>query len=229
MCCERQKESTMILTKALQTLNAGAAIDTPQQIYKAILGAYQEPHRRYHTFSHIEHMLAILAVMQNSLQIDQKTLNLMILAIADHNYIYVPAYTKNVLASAYLAETHGRMLGLSKESLTNLRGLVLDTEHTESRVRGLLDTTVNFERKLIQDIDLAIFAAPWKYFCQYDENMKEEYILGGFSLDSFKRERFCFLQHYLGKDRLYITDCCHYQFEEKARKNIKRLLAERYT
>lgn len=127
-----------------------------------------------------------------------------------------------------MSEIYCKLLGLSHKDTMDVRVLILDTEHSSIRDLGLLDKSTDIERKLIHDIDLAIFAAPWDKFYEYDSGIMSEYITLGKQKDMFDRQREFFLKSYLSKDKIYFTDYCYNQFEKKARENITRILAEKY-
>ena len=127
---------------------------------------YSEPHRRYHTPEHLQHVLTMI----DELADDSHDLFLVRLAAWFHDAVYAipPGQVGNEEASARLALRELVRTGLEQEDLTQVARLV---RLTETHLPGPRDP----DGELLCDADLAILAAEPAAYVRYVEQIRAEY------------------------------------------------------
>ena len=131
-----------------------------------LIRRYSEPHRRYHTTEHLEHVLRVI----DELADDRHDLLLVRLAAWFHDAVYAipPGQVGNEEASARLALRELGRTGLEQEDLGQVARLV---RLTETHVPGPRDP----DAELLCDADLAILAAEPDAYARYRQQVREEY------------------------------------------------------
>jgi predicted metal-dependent HD superfamily phosphohydrolase len=136
-----------------------------EHIASALLVRYAEPHRHYHTASHLARVLWMIDEFA-----DDHDLFLVRLAAWFHDAVYAipPGQVPNEEASARLAVRELSRTGLEQEDLTQVARLVrLTATHTP----GGRDR----EGELLCDADLSILAAPPDEYAAYASAIRSEY------------------------------------------------------
>ena len=182
-----------------------------ERLYRTIEDKYSEPHRHYHTLSHIRHCLEQLDRAAH-LAADAEAIEL---ALWFHDVIYDPTLDDNELRSALFFDAN---LGihLPDERAGRVHHLIMATEYPSEPRDG--------DARLMVDIDLSSFGLPWEEFmrdtraieAEYSHVPEEQYTAG-------KRK---FLNSLLSRPRLYLTDYLHDRLEAQARSNIEQYLRE---
>jgi predicted metal-dependent HD superfamily phosphohydrolase len=136
------------------------------------------------------------------------------MAIWFHDAIYVPGDPANEWRSAelFLAQSAGAT------SLFRRRvcALILTTRHaTPARTS---------DRRFIDDIDLAGFAAPWDDFMRSGDLLRAEF--AAHTDAQYYSSQVQFLERLRRRPRFFVTDYFHGKYEAHAQRNILRLLAE---
>jgi predicted metal-dependent HD superfamily phosphohydrolase len=145
--------------------------------FAALDGAYREPQRRYHDWSHIGDLLAKLD--------DFKSLavrpDLIAAAIFWHDAVYVTRDSdgllrpdaENVRASAELFERHSRF---DEMETAAIRDLILATAN-HLKARATTERYPGFSRDfdLLLDLDLSSLGASWPAFEENLERLRFEY------------------------------------------------------
>lgn len=178
-----------------------------EQCYKALLGAYSEPHRHYHTTEHIDAMLAHLDSVQGLAEHPAE----LELAIWFHDAIYNTYSTHNERDSADWAKRFLSKAGYSKAGIERVYKLIMATLHNVE--------TTGPDESLIVDIDLTILGAPFKIYEQFENNIRKEYRL--IPAIIYRRKRKEILKGFLNKKVIYNTDYFRAKYEQTARKNIE--------
>jgi predicted metal-dependent HD superfamily phosphohydrolase len=131
-----------------------------------LIRRYSEPHRRYHTTEHLQHVLTVI----DELADDSHDTFLVRLAAWFHDAVYaIPAgQVSNEEASARLALRELGRTGLEQEDLTQVARLV---RLTETHLPGPRDP----DGELLCDADLAILAAEPAAYGRYVEEIRAEY------------------------------------------------------
>jgi predicted metal-dependent HD superfamily phosphohydrolase len=142
-----------------------ATLPHQEEIATALLTRYAEPHRHYHTASHLARVLQVIDEFAG-----RQDLFLVRLAAWFHDAVYAipPGQIPNEEASARLAVRELSRVGLEQEDLTQVARLVrLTATHTP----GSRDP----EGELLCDADLSILAAPPEEYAAYVTAIREEY------------------------------------------------------
>lgn len=142
-----------------------ATLPNQEPMGEALLRRYREPHRRYHTLDHLEHVLQTIDELA-----DDHDLFLVRLAAWFHDAIYDIPFREltNEDASARLSLRELSRAGLEQEDLTQVARLV---RLTATHVPGSRDP----EGELLCDADLAILAAPPEQYAAYVASIRAEY------------------------------------------------------
>ncbi|MCG8613193.1 MAG: hypothetical protein MI864_22005 [Pseudomonadales bacterium] len=172
----------------------------------ALVQAYSEAHRQYHTLVHLESVLSLLDQYQHLAQHTHE----IELALWFHDAIYQPKSTSNELESAQWARTFLNQNQINPQSTARIEQLIDATSHTGAS--GTVD------EKLISDIDLAILGRPKTDYETYTHSVRFEYQHVPISL--YREKRKAVLQGFLNRPKIYLTEALHDRFEEQARRNI---------
>jgi predicted metal-dependent HD superfamily phosphohydrolase len=181
----------------------------------ALLLRYAEPHRYYHTATHImkvvRHLFDLSAVLGT-----QPSPELLAAGLY-HDAIYDPRADDNEARSAALAIGDLHLLGWSAERRNVVQALVLATaSHVDA-----VDPTD--ETAILLDSDLAILGADPLTYQGYVTGVRAEY----FFVDDehWRVGRGRVLRHFLDSPRLFATEHMHAELEHRARANIEAELA----
>lgn len=175
---------------------------------------YRVDGRFYHTLRHITHFLDCLARLSPS----GKTSPAMRLAAFYHDAIYDAKAKDNEQRSADLMAEFGLEARISRTVIRDARALILATSKHKV-LRGRLSE----DSKRFLDCDLMILAALPAVYDRYAANVRLEY--SHIANHAFREGRADFIAKFLERKRIYMTDAVRDEFEEAARKNLKRELA----
>jgi predicted metal-dependent HD superfamily phosphohydrolase len=180
----------------------GAPDAVAERWWREVEARYSEPHRHYHTLTHIEHLLDLLP------HADETVLG----AIWFHDVIYDGA--SNEERSAALARQALTELAFEENAIARVEELILATRsHAPSAAA-----------QEFLDADLAILGSPPERYRQYVEQVRREY---SFVPDAaFREARNRILRSFLERPRIYATDAFYSRFEAQARDNIQREISE---
>ena len=184
----------------------------------ALRARYGEAHRHYHTWAHIEAMLADMAGVRDVLD-DADAVEL---AVWYHDAIYDPHAGDNELKSAELmtAELTGK---ISEPTLARAEKMIRATfghQMPEEDAPGAPDERRDCAAFL--DLDLAILGADAATFDAYDANIRREYDFVPYEL--YQPARRAILEGFLGRSRLYFTEFASSRLELAARTNLQRAI-----
>ncbi|MFH8794873.1 hypothetical protein [Streptomyces sp. NPDC017941] len=177
-----------------------------------LLTRWSEPHRRYHTLTHLNNVLTHL----NTLEDHAHTPHRVHLAAWFHDAVYAPDRSENEERSARLAERALTEAGLPPEATAEVARLVrLTTTHDPA------DGDRNGEA--LCDADLAILAAPPDAYAAYAAAVREEYAF--VPDEAFRAGRADVLRQLLALPRLFRTPHGAAHWEAPARENLTTELA----
>ncbi|MFF3839922.1 hypothetical protein [Streptomyces sp. NPDC001930] len=216
MTAEEHPELLQRWNSTLHAARAGRGGPDPTPYGRNLLTRWAEPQRRYHT---VDHLRAVLA------RIDELTdqggeggeLELVRLAAWFHDAVYRPDRSENEERSAVLAEKALTEAGLTPHEVAEVARLVRLTIAHDPAPGDLNGET-------LCDADLAILATAPDTYRGYVAAVREEY--GFVPDDAFRAGRSAVLRHLLGLPRLFRTPYGAAVWEEKARENMERELAE---
>ena len=183
----------------------------------SLVARYAEPHRRYHTVSHLRAVLGHLFV---DLADDPVSVSL---AAWYHDAVYDPRAGAgiNEAASAELAVAELARLGAprtTQAAVARLIGLTVDHRSAPDDRDGAV----------VCDADLAILGADEDAYARYCAAVREEF--GWLNADEWRVGRSAVLARLLDRPRLYGTARGRARWERRARANLAgeraRLLAQ---
>ncbi len=190
--------------------DAGRALDS-------LAGRYCEPHRTYHTLSHVRHVLATVDMLlaQGEPADDPTAIRL---AAWFHDAVYDPRAGDNEEVSARLAASELTDLGVAPARVHAVVDLVLATEN---------HVAATPDQRVLVDADLAILAADPATYGIYTRAVRVEY--AWLPEADWRAGRLTFLQRMLERERIYVTPAMRLRGEPAARDNLqserRRLLA----
>ncbi len=174
-----------------------------------LLSAYAEPQRAYHSLQHLDECLRVLDEAKASGSIKQP--DLVEMALWFHDAVYDPKGSENEALSAQMAV---EAVGDGEVGREVARLIMLTKSHQPGA--GLDDAW-------IIDIDLAIFAQAPARAMEYERQIRVEYAWVPEAV--YREKRAEILTGFLNRERLYLTPWAQDLFEERARDNLRTLIA----
>jgi predicted metal-dependent HD superfamily phosphohydrolase len=186
-------------------------------VMNAMRMRYNEAHRHYHDWSHIESLLKLKDFARDRL-FNQQAIDI---AILFHDAIYEPGEPDNKARSADLMAAMLDRL-IAPVTLAAAREMVLASAHHQLPDH-LLDP-VRSDCAHFLDMDLAVFGGDRDVFDAFEEAIRDEYA----DLDdkAYALGRAAALQKLLDRQSIFLTPLFGREFEKPARRNIARRLAE---
>ncbi len=181
----------------------------------ALIRAYNEPRRHYHTLDHIAALLALLDHYAEA-GTDREALAL---AILFHDAVYDPQRCDNEAASASLAAGCLRGCGFPDDLVARVVRFILATQHAHGA-----PAADDPDLALLLDLDLSILAAPPAAYQVYAEAVRREYAHVPDGL--YRAGRRKVLEGFLGRERIYRTARLYNLWEAPARANLEAESAE---
>ncbi len=175
--------------------------------------AYAEPHRRYHTRTHIEQCLALLDQVPDLMDSERQVLTY---AIWWHDAVYDPTASDNEAKSAEMAKRDLRDFDVSLHAREEVARLIRLTA-------GHLVEEEDRLGEILVSIDLAILAAAPLAYDAYSHQVRAEY--AHVPDDAWRVGRAKVMQHFLDAPVIYPDPALRALFEDVARANIAREIA----
>ena len=189
----------------------GLGTTPPAGLRQALLAAYAEPQRRYHTRQHLAECLAHFEAVQNRAQHPAEVE----LALWFHDAVYDIKGKDNELRSAQWAAQALGEAGLAEAICGRVHELVMATRHEVLPEHD--------DARLLVDIDLAILGADPERFAEYDAQVRAEYAWVPWPIYGIKRKQV--LQGFLQRQAIYATPYFHARLEQQARANLRQAVA----
>lgn len=180
--------------------------------YDALVDAYSEGHRHYHTREHIDHCLreldSVPGLAHEPAEVE--------LALWFHDAIYDPHASDNEERSADRACELLSRNAVAQDRVQRVRAHILATRH-----EGL--ATLD-DSKLVVDIDLSILGVDRDSYARFEANVRREYhwVPGPI----FRRKRAEILESFLTRSHIYGTEPFRARYEIEARENLRRAIAD---
>ncbi len=178
-----------------------------EPVRNALLAAYQEPHRKYHTLQHLDECLSQFDAVRHLGEYPSEVE----LGLWFHDAIYDVARSDNEQRSADWAGAALVEAGAPASVVERVELLILATRHTGAPTAP--------DEQLLVDIDLAILGADADRFAEYERQIRDEY--GFVPRPQFESRRRAILQSFLARDRIYNTPHFHSELEARARANLE--------
>ncbi|MFF9194939.1 hypothetical protein ACF09L_07015 [Streptomyces sp. NPDC014779] len=213
---DREQELLHRWTTTLLAARAGREGPDPLPYGRELLNRWTEPQRRYHTADHLRAVLHRIDELADQGG-EGGELELVRLAAWFHDAVYRPDRTGNEERSAALAERALTEAGLTPHEVAEVARLVRLTITHDPAPGDLNGET-------LCDADLAILASDPDTYRGYAKAVREEY---AFVPDAaFRDGRAAVLRQLLSLPRLFRTPYGAAAWEERARENLERELAE---
>lgn len=176
--------------------------------YEDLVRRYSEPHRFYHTLTHISQCLEELQSARH-LAVDSNAIEV---TVWFHDAIYDTRAGDNEERSAELAMKVLTDASLPASFGQRVSGLILASKHTAlpSQIDG----------QIFVDVDLAILGQAPSPFDEYEEQVRKEY--AWVPEKSFAAGRSAILSSILDRPSIYSTVHFRSKYEGQARKNLTR-------
>lgn len=179
--------------------------------FDALVAAYAEPHRAYHTLAHIDACLSWLDWHWSLAERPHE----IALAIFFHDVVYEPLAKDNEAKSAAWAERVLRGACVAEEVVARVTSMILAT-----RAHGPCEG----DEALLVSIDLAILGAAPPAYARFERDVRSEYR----AVDdaTYARGRIHVLESLAARAPLYPHPAINMQLEKRARRNIERTVAD---
>lgn len=184
------------------------------QLLDHLLARHREPHRRYHTATHvmwvlrhIDHIVAETA----DISVDLAAIRF---AALFHDVVYDPTRDDNEAASARLAGAAAEQLGWTKPRCAAVERLVMSTAaHSPAAP----------DEAVLVDADLAILGAEPKDYAAYVQGVRSEY--AHIDAEHWNTGRAAVLRGFIEAPQLFHTEVMRHEREARARANLAAELA----
>jgi predicted metal-dependent HD superfamily phosphohydrolase len=190
-----------------------------------VLSRYAEPHRHYHTATHI---MFVLRHLRDVSQASAISLSQEVIAAAlYHDAIYDARAADNEASSAALATNDLAGIGWTADRCGSVADMVLATaghltdDHQGGSGHGSDDAAM--DTSMLLDADLAILGADPGAYQAYVNGIRAEY--SHVDDDQWHAGRTAVLQRFVDRPRLFITEFMNATYEHRARANIEAELA----
>lgn len=179
----------------------------PTEMISQLIPRYSEPHRRYHTLSHIDACFDATEYLT-----PPPITHAIVLALLYHDAIYAPLAKDNEEQSAMLLVMEGRQAGLDIGLLKKASAMILSTNHNS--------VPESEDACIVVDADLSILGKRQAMFDRYEDAIREEYKM--VNDEAFAAGRTKVMQSFLDREWIYSTRIARAMWEEAARANLKR-------
>ncbi|QNP71974.1 hypothetical protein IAG44_22865 [Streptomyces roseirectus] len=179
----------------------------PERYAEELIRRWREPHRRYHTLTHLTAVLDRVDLLESYAEEP----HLVRLAAWFHDAVYLPERSTNEERSARLAERALTEAGVPERGVAEVARLVRLTQ-------GHDPAAGDRNGEVLCDADLAVLASPPDTYAAYTAAVREEY--GFVPEDAFRAGRADVLGQLLGMPRLFRTAYGRERWEADARRNI---------
>jgi predicted metal-dependent HD superfamily phosphohydrolase len=188
----------------------------PEPLIEALRARYSERGRHYHSWGHIEALLRHYRRWEAHFRRPAPVL----WALYWHDAIYDPQAKDNEEQSAVLLEREAQG-HLPTDDIAFAATIVRAT--TAHEVPGGLGHENAKDTALFLDLDLSILGAPIHVYDRYETDIRKEYAF--VPEPAFRAGRGAILKAFLARERLYLTNLAHAEWDAPARANLTRAMA----
>ena len=205
-------EEALLLQRSWQRCWQGlAANGDGAQWMAALLAAYREPQRHYHSVQHLRECLALFeahgGVAHHPHEVE--------MALWFHDAVYDVQAVDNEARSAAWALAVLAAAGVADDCCQRIHDHIMATCHTAQPVGA--------DQQLLVDIDLAILGASSARFQEYQQQIRAEYDWVPEAL--FQQKRRAILMAFQAQSPLYGTASLQQALAQNARGNLAAALA----
>jgi predicted metal-dependent HD superfamily phosphohydrolase len=181
-------------------------------IFAHLAAAYAESSRAYHNADHIRDCLAQLDLSRGNARRPDEVET----ALWFHDAVYVPGASDNEERSARLAQTALLACAVPLDISRRVAELVLATRH--------LTIPRDPDAQLLCDIDLSILGRDPGVFDEFERGIRLEY--AWVPEPMYRTSRSEVLAGFLRRKSIYQTEFFRARYEQPARANLERVLAD---
>jgi len=178
---------------------------------EALLAAWREPQRHYHTLQHLGECIGLFervgALAAHPAEVEA--------GLWFHDAVYDVQRSDNEARSADWLRNAASDDGVAGDVAERVCALILATRHAA--------LPSGADEQLLVDIDLAILAADDERFAEYERQIRAEYAFVPEA--TFVARRRSILAAFLDRERIYSTPRLHDELERPARANLARAIA----
>lgn len=186
-----------------------AELRLPDHLLADLRRRYQEPHRHYHTLTHVEALLGWLAECRSL----AREPDIITAAIWFHDAIHVPTGADNEPRSAALARAELTAAHWPPASVDRVVDLVLATPHHRAPPDDV-------DAWLFLDLDLSVLGQDWPTYDAYRLAVRREF--AHVPDEAFREGRAAVLQRFLARRSIFRTATLRDRWEAAARANLQR-------
>jgi predicted metal-dependent HD superfamily phosphohydrolase len=187
-------------------LMSSLRIPVESETFDALVAAYSEKHRHYHTGEHIDSCLreldSALSIASDPAEVE--------LALWFHDAVYDPYSSSNEERSAAWACALLDRHSVSAARAGRVRAHIMATRHAVPAETP--------DSQLVVDVDLSILGADESTYAAFEVNVRTEYRWAPSLL--FRRKRAEILESFLARPRIYSTAAFQERYELRARHNL---------
>lgn len=180
---------------------------------EALLARHREPHRRYHTATHVMWVCRHVDRLAATEPVDD--LEAVLAAALYHDAVYDPRSSGNEAASARLAEHRLVELGWTPDRAARVARMIEATAAHGS--------PIDHDTAVLLDADLAILGAPSNEYLAYVTGVRTEY--AHVPDEAWRTGRARVLRSFEERPTIYTTDTMRAEREHRARANLGAELA----
>jgi len=185
---------------------SGLGLQPDANLFEALMAAYAEPQRRYHSLQHLEECLGHFEQVRELAEHPEEVE----IALWFHDAVYDVRGATNERQSADWA-VRALMTGNASRSTQNrVEHLIMATRHDAA--------PGDSDERLLVDIDLSIIGAAPKRFAEYDGQIRAEYSWVPEAIYVMKRK--AVLSSFLARTSIYSTAYFRERYETQARINL---------
>ncbi|MCH9671499.1 MAG: N-methyl-D-aspartate receptor NMDAR2C subunit [Gammaproteobacteria bacterium] len=194
-----------------QTLLGDLGLESDDDEFHKLFGAYGEAHRHYHTRAHIEDCLEQF----DRVRVDLEHPAAVEIALWYHDAVYQPRSNSNELDSVRWAVGFLRNKQADHAVIERVEQLIMATLHSA--------TPTLVDARWLVDIDLSILGRDERTYSRFERNVRAEY--EWVPLDAFRARRAEILQSFIARERIYSSPFFYERFEAAARRNLNEAIA----
>ena len=187
------------------------------RVYKTLANHYSEPHRKYHSLTHIEDCLQQLDNYDRVYPLAPYNKQLLEMALYFHDVIYEPKASDNEEQSCRffneMCNQQTKTEVSQNEWQNSVSCLIMATKHHDGS---------DLLAAITVDIDLSILGRGIDEFEQYNSAIRSEY--AWVSIKDYKIGRIKVLESFLNRHGIFQNDYFKNLYEAQARSNIKNAI-----
>ena len=198
------------LVAVLETLGA----THPAEVVAAARNMYEQPYRHYHRWSHVLDLLDVRSRIIPDVDLIPETVAALLL----HDVVYDPRSTDNEEKSVMW--TQHALHGVPAERVARVCRMIMATK------LHMIGEGDDAQTLYLLDLDMSILGSDPQVFDAYDDAVRREY--GHVPDADFVAGRGAFLNAVLKRSAIFMTSEFLYALEARARRNLHRVLNEKY-